>query len=76
MAAPENRRLTARHWVLIAAASVLVVILLVRAVIDPGQWPSNVVAIAAIAIAVGSMLNFRREKSEVRSKKYEVRSTK
>jgi hypothetical protein len=63
MAAPETRRLTGRHWVLIAAAAVLVVILLVRSVADPTNWPSNLVAVAAIAIAVTSMLNLKREKT-------------
>lgn len=61
MAAPEKRRLTARHWILVAAAAVLVAILLVRLVVEPMEWPSNIVAIAAIAIAVTSMLNMRRE---------------
>jgi hypothetical protein len=63
MAAPEKRRLTGRHWVLLAAAAVLVVILLVRSVVEPADWPSNIVALAAIAIAVASMLNLRREKT-------------
>jgi len=63
MAAPEKRRLTGRHWVLLAAAAVLVVILLVRSIVEPADWPSNIVALAAIAIAVASMLNLRREKT-------------
>jgi len=63
MAAPENRRLTGRHWVLIAAAAVPVVILLVRSVVEPAGWLSNMVAAAAIVIAVGSLLNLRREKT-------------
>ena len=62
MAAPEKRRLTGRHWVLLAAAAVLVVILLVRSIVEPADWPSNIVALAAIAIAVASKLNLRREK--------------
>jgi uncharacterized membrane protein len=63
MAAPENRGLTGRHWVLIAAAAVLVVILLVRSVVDPTDWRSDIVAVAAIVIAVTSMLNLKREKT-------------
>ena len=62
MAAPEKRRLTGRHWVLLAAAAVLVVILLVRSIVEPADWPSNIVALAAIAIAAASKLNLRREK--------------
>ena len=63
MAAPQDRTFTARHWVLIAAAAVLMAILLVRAVVDPTEWRSNIVAGAAIAIAVTSMLPVRREKT-------------
>ena len=63
MAAPEGRRLTGRHWVLIAAAAVPVVIMLVRSLVDPTHLLSDIVAVAAIAIAVTSMLNLRREKT-------------
>jgi hypothetical protein len=63
MAAPEGRRLTGRHWVLIAAAAVPVVIMLARSVVDPTHLLSDIVAVAAIAIAVTSMLNLRREKT-------------
>lgn len=63
MAAPETSRLEGRHWVLIAAAAVPVVILLVRVVVEPTEWLSDIVAIAALAIAVTSMLNLRREKT-------------
>ena len=62
MAASENRRLTARHWVLIAAAAVAVVILLVRSVVDR-TGPDNIIAAAAVAVAVTSLLNLRREKA-------------
>lgn len=60
MAAPDTRPLTTRHWVLIAAAAVPVAILFVRSVVEPANWPSDIVAAAAIAIAVTSMLNSRR----------------
>jgi hypothetical protein len=63
MVAPENSRLEGRHWVLIAAAAVPVVILLVRMVVEPTEWPSDIVAIAAIAIAVTSLLNVKRERT-------------
>ena len=59
MVALENSRLEGRHWVLIAAAAVPVVILLVRVVVEPTEWLSDIVAISAIAIAVASMLNPR-----------------
>jgi hypothetical protein len=62
MAAPEDRTFTARHWVLIAATAVPVVILLVRAVVEPTERLSHFVAIAALAIAVTSLLHSRRRR--------------
>ena len=63
MAAPEDRAFTARHWVLIAAAAVPVVILLARAVVEPAERLSHLVAIAALAIAVTSLLNSSRRRT-------------
>jgi uncharacterized protein (DUF983 family) len=63
MAAPSRGPLTAKHWVLIAAAAVLVVILLVRSVFDPANWASNILASAMVMFAVTSLLNLRREKT-------------
>jgi hypothetical protein len=63
MAAPDTRPLTTRHWVLIAAAAVPVVILLVRAVFDPTTWRSDMLAAAMVMFAVRSLLNSRREKT-------------
>jgi hypothetical protein len=61
MAAPDRGPLTARHWVLIAAAAVPVVILLVRAVVDRTTRLSDMVAAAMLMFAVRSLLNSRRE---------------
>jgi hypothetical protein len=63
MATPEDCTFTARHWVLIAAAAVPVGILLVRAVVEPTERLSHLVAIAALAIAVTSLLNSRRRRT-------------
>jgi hypothetical protein len=63
MAAPNRGPFTARHWVLIAAAAVLVGILLVRSVFDPSDWASNTLASAMVMFAVTSLLNVRRGKT-------------
>lgn len=63
MAAPENKAFTTRHWVLIAAASVLAVGLLARAVADPAHWLSDAVAVAILAAAVTSLINPSRRKT-------------
>lgn len=63
MAAPNRGPLTARHWVLVAAAAVLVVILLVRSVFNPTNWASNMLASAMVMFAVTLLLNLRREKT-------------
>jgi hypothetical protein len=63
MAAPNRGPLTARHWVLIAAAAVLVVILLVRSIFDPTDWANNIVASTMVMFAVTSLLNLRRKRT-------------
>jgi hypothetical protein len=63
MVARAHRRLEGRHWVLIAAAAVVIVILFARSIADPTDWRSDVVAGTAIAVAVTSMLGLRREKT-------------
>ena len=63
MAAPGNRPLTTRHWVLIAAAAVPETILLVRAIFDPTTRLSDLVAFAILAFAVRSLVNQRRSEA-------------
>jgi hypothetical protein len=63
MAAPDRGPLTARHWVLIAAAAVPVLSLLARAVFDRTTWRSDMLAAAMLMFAVRSLLNSRREKT-------------
>ncbi len=63
MAAAEDGKLTTRHWVLIAAAGVLAVILLAKILGQPTEWRSGIVALAALAVAVTSLLNMRKRKT-------------
>ena len=63
MADPGHGRLAGRNWVLIAAAAPVLVMLLVRLVFNPAEWATVIVASAALAFAVMSLLNTSRRKT-------------
>jgi len=62
MTASEDRMLTARHWILISAAGVLVAILFARTLAYPTDWGNAIVAVAALAVAVTSLLSLRKRR--------------